>query len=142
MSGNFYWFIPPCSPSPTAKYFYLFSWPSVLLSCLLPYLILTLYSLSHRSITFSMSSVIFLFSLLSGIEAFTLWLSFLLSVIWSVRCTVGILSFWANIHLSMNLFHPSTMGVSGNCVIRFGDKFSYCLTEPDLILIESHHHSF
>jgi hypothetical protein len=46
--------------------------------------------------------VIILLPLLSGIEASTLWPSFLLSIIWSVSCSVDILCFWANIHLSVS----------------------------------------
>jgi hypothetical protein len=46
--------------------------------------------------------MIILFPHLSGTEASTLWPSFLLSFIWSVSYIVGILSFWANIHLSVS----------------------------------------
>jgi hypothetical protein len=40
-----------------------------------------------------------LLTLLSKIEAPSLWSSFLLSFIWFVSCILGILSLWANIHL-------------------------------------------
>jgi hypothetical protein len=43
-----------------------------------------------------------LFSLLRRTEASTFWSSFFLSFIWSVNC---ILSFWANIHLSVSIYH-------------------------------------
>jgi len=38
-------------------------------------------------------------------ETFTLWSSNFLSFMWSVHCILGILSFWANIHLSMSAYH-------------------------------------
>jgi hypothetical protein len=46
--------------------------------------------------------IIILFPLLSRTEASTLWSSFFLSFIWSVCCIVCILSFWANIYLSVS----------------------------------------
>jgi len=48
---------------------------------------------------FPLSQVIILFLLLS-VEASVLWSSFL-SFIWSVSCIMGIMSFWANIYLSV-----------------------------------------
>ena len=33
------------------------------------------------------------------------WSSFLLSFMWSVKCILGILSFWANIHLPVSAYH-------------------------------------
>jgi hypothetical protein len=35
----------------------------------------------------------------------TLWSSFFLSFRWSVNCILGILHFWANIHLSVSAYH-------------------------------------
>jgi hypothetical protein len=46
-----------------------------------------------------------LFPLLRRIEVSTLWSSFFLSFIWSVNCVLGIPSFWANIHLSVSVYH-------------------------------------
>ena len=46
-----------------------------------------------------------LFPLLRRIEVSTLWSSFFLSFMWSVNCILGILSFWANIHLSVSVYH-------------------------------------
>ena len=47
-----------------------------------------------------------LLPLLRRIKALTLWSSFpLLSFMWSVNCILGILSFWANIHLSVSAYH-------------------------------------
>jgi hypothetical protein len=37
----------------------------------------------------------------------TLWSSFFLSFMWSVNCILGILNFWANIHLSVSAYHVS-----------------------------------
>jgi hypothetical protein len=45
-----------------------------------------------------------LFPLLRSTEASKLWSSFL-SFIWSDNCTLGILIFWANIHLSVSAYH-------------------------------------
>jgi hypothetical protein len=53
--------------------------------------------------------VIILFPLLSRIEASTLWSSFFMSFIWSVRCILGILSFMPNIHLSVNTYHACSL---------------------------------
>jgi hypothetical protein len=48
--------------------------------------------------------MIILLHLLSSTEALTLWSSFF-SFIWSVNCILGILNFWANIHLSVSTYH-------------------------------------
>jgi hypothetical protein len=89
---------------PTAIYFYSFTWPSELLSCLFPYLALPpFFPLSPFTIwdtSLPQPSVIISLPLLSMFEASTLWPSFLLYFIWSFSCIMGILSFWANIHLS------------------------------------------
>ena len=44
-----------------------------------------------------------LFPLLRRTEISTVWSSFFLSFMWSVNCILGILNFWANIHLSVNM---------------------------------------
>jgi hypothetical protein len=46
-----------------------------------------------------------LFLLLRRTEALILWSSFFLSFMWYVNCILGILSFWANIHLSVSVYH-------------------------------------
>jgi hypothetical protein len=46
-----------------------------------------------------------LFSLLRRTEASTLWSSLFLSFMWSVNCILGIPSFWASTHLSVNAYH-------------------------------------
>ena len=46
-----------------------------------------------------------LFPLLGRTKAITIWPSFFLSFMWSVNCIWGILSFWANIHLSLSAYH-------------------------------------
>jgi hypothetical protein len=54
---------------------------------------------------YSQFPMIILLPLLSRIEAYTLWSSLFLSFMWSVSCSMGILSFWANIHLSVSTYH-------------------------------------
>jgi hypothetical protein len=46
-----------------------------------------------------------LFPLLRGIEVSTLWSSFFLSFMCFANCILGILSFWANIHLSVSVYY-------------------------------------
>jgi hypothetical protein len=46
-----------------------------------------------------------LFPLLRRIEVSTLWSSFFLSFMCFANCILGILSFWANIHLSVSAYH-------------------------------------
>jgi hypothetical protein len=46
-----------------------------------------------------------LLPLLRRTEVSILWSSFFLSFIWSVNCILGILSFWATIHLSVRVYH-------------------------------------
>jgi hypothetical protein len=55
--------------------------------------------------------VIILFHILSRIEVSTLGPSVLLSFIWSVSCVLGILNFWANIHLLVNMYHLHPLGL-------------------------------
>ncbi|EDL08860.1 mCG147268 [Mus musculus] len=43
--------------------------------------------------------------LLRRMGAPTLWCSFFLSFMWSVKCILRIWSFWANIHLSVSGYH-------------------------------------
>jgi hypothetical protein len=45
------------------------------------------------------------FHLLRRIEVLTLWSSFFLSFICFANCILGIISFWANIHLSVSTYH-------------------------------------
>jgi hypothetical protein len=49
-----------------------------------------------------------LFPLLRRPEASTLWTSFFFSFMCFVNCILGILNFWANIHLSMGVYHVSS----------------------------------
>ena len=44
-------------------------------------------------------------SLLKRTKTSSLWSSFFLSFKWSVNCILGILHFWANIHLSVSAYH-------------------------------------
>jgi hypothetical protein len=46
-----------------------------------------------------------LFPLLRKVKVSTLWSSFFLSFMCFVNCILGILSFWANIHLSVSAYH-------------------------------------
>ena len=46
-----------------------------------------------------------LFPLLRRIEVSTLWSSFFLSFMYFTNCILGILSFWVNIHLSVNIMN-------------------------------------
>jgi hypothetical protein len=57
---------------------------------------------NFASITPSMG---ILFPLLRRIEVSTLWSSFFLSFMCFANCILGILSFWANIHLSVSAHH-------------------------------------
>jgi len=59
-----------------------------------------LHSPPHFVSVFPLLSI--LFSLLRRTEASTLWSSFFVSFIWSVNCILDILSFGANIHLSVS----------------------------------------
>jgi hypothetical protein len=45
------------------------------------------------------------FPLLRRTNVSTRWSSFFLSFMWSVKCILGILSFWANIQLSVSEYH-------------------------------------
>jgi hypothetical protein len=45
-----------------------------------------------------------IFPLPRRIEVATLWSSFFLSFMWSTNCILGILNFWANIHL-VSVYH-------------------------------------
>ena len=46
-----------------------------------------------------------LFPFLRRTKVSTHWSSFFLSFIWSVNCILGVLSFWANIHLSVSAYY-------------------------------------
>ena len=69
------------------------TWSCLHLSLLLP--------LSYPGPSLSMPPMIILFPFLSGIEISTLGPFFLLSFLCLVSCIMSILSFWANIHLSV-----------------------------------------
>jgi hypothetical protein len=58
------------------------------------------------SVTPSMSV---LFPILRSDEVSTLWSSFFLSFMCFANCILGILSFWANIHLSVSAYHMSSL---------------------------------
>jgi hypothetical protein len=49
-----------------------------------------------------------LFPILRRGEVSTFWSSFFLSFMCFANCMLGILSFWANIHLSVNAYHVSS----------------------------------
>ena len=57
---------------------------------------------NYVSVTPSMG---ILFCLLRRIQVSTLWYSFFLSFMCFANCILGILSFWANIHLSVSAYH-------------------------------------
>jgi hypothetical protein len=54
------------------------------------------------SVTLSMG---ILFPILRWIKVSTLWSSFFLSFMCFINCILGILSLWANIHLSVSVYH-------------------------------------
>jgi hypothetical protein len=56
------------------------------------------------SVTHSMG---ILFPILRRKEVSTLWSSFFLSFMCYANCILGILSFWANIHLPLSAYHVS-----------------------------------
>ena len=62
----------------------------------------SVFALHFVSVT---PSMVILFPLLRRIEVSTLWSSFFLSFMWFVNCILGILSFWANIHLSVSAYY-------------------------------------
>jgi hypothetical protein len=66
----------------------------------------SLSALNFVSVTPSMG---ILFLLLRRIEVSTLWSSFL-SFMCFANCILGSLSFWANIHLSLNAFNVWSFG--------------------------------
>jgi hypothetical protein len=49
-----------------------------------------------------------LFPILRRNEVSTLWYSFFLSFMCFANCILGILSFWAKIHLSVSAYHMSS----------------------------------
>jgi hypothetical protein len=59
-------------------------------------------ALNFVSVTPSMA---ILFPILRRIEVSTLWSYFLLSFLYFANCILGILSFCANIHLSVSAYH-------------------------------------
>ena len=101
-------------PLHVAEYFW-FSRPSVFISCLPPYWssfpLFPPVSHSHSRPSHLLAPVLILFSQLSGTEASTLVLSFLLTFIWHVSCVMGILNFLVNVHLSMSAYHVYPFGL-------------------------------
>jgi hypothetical protein len=79
-----------------------------------------------------------LFPILQRHKLSTLWSSFFLSFMCFTTCVLGILSFWANIHLSMSAYHlcPFVIGLpySGwyhpDSSICLWNSWIHCLTEP------------
>jgi hypothetical protein len=57
------------------------------------------------SVTHSMG---ILFPILRRNEVSTLWSSFFLSLMCFANCILGILSFWANVHISVSAYHVSS----------------------------------
>jgi hypothetical protein len=51
---------------------------------------------------------VFVFPILRRGKVSTLWSSFFLSFMYFANCILGILSFWANIHLSVSAYHVSS----------------------------------
>ena len=74
----------------------------------------SLFNLPFSSPTYDSPSLwlqeLFCSPLLSGIKASTLWTSLLLKFIWSMSCSMGILSFWNNINLSVSTYHVCPFG--------------------------------
>jgi hypothetical protein len=66
-------------------------------------------SVSASHIVSVISSMGILFPLLRRIEICTFWSSFFLSFMCSANCILGILSFWANIHLSVSAYHVCSL---------------------------------
>jgi hypothetical protein len=62
-------------------------------------------SVSAPHFVYVFPSVSILFPLLRKTESFILWSSFFLSFMCFTNGILGILSFWANIHLSMSAYH-------------------------------------
>jgi hypothetical protein len=55
------------------------------------------------------------FPLLRRTEVSTVWFSFFLTFMWSVNCILGILSFWANIHLSVSAYPVCYFVIAASC---------------------------
>lgn len=66
-------------------------------------------SISLPGLSLPLPPVIVLFPVLCRIQASTLWSSCFLSSIWFVGCIVGILTFGANIHLSVSTYHVCSL---------------------------------
>jgi hypothetical protein len=66
--------------------------------------------------------LIILFPLLSRTEVSTLWSSFLLSYIWSIKCIMDIPCSLPNIHLSVSTYH-----VVGLCTDRLVSSWAEML---------------
>ena len=113
-------------PTPIAIYCCSFSWPSVHLLHLLPYLILPLCFDSPLfflpSSSYPLLPLIILFPLLSRTEAFTLWSSFLLSFMWSMSCIVSVPPSLPNIHLSVSTYEFSRLRILFISVPHFKNR--------------------
>jgi hypothetical protein len=67
-----------------------------------------------------------LLHLLKRTKASTIWSTFF-SVMWSVNYILGILSFWANIQLSVSAYHVWVLGFFCVCVIGLPHSGWYVL---------------
>ena len=67
-----------------------------------------LYSVSAPNFVSVIPSMGTLFLILRRDEVSILWSSFFLSFMCFVNCILSILSFWANIHLSVSTYHVSS----------------------------------
>jgi hypothetical protein len=68
-----------------------------------------------------------LFPLLRRIKVSTLWSSFFLSFMGSANCILGILGFWANIHLSVSTYHVYSFVIGLPHSRRYPPDPSICL---------------
>jgi hypothetical protein len=65
-------------------------------------------SISSPNIVFISPYMGILFPLLRRIQVSTLWYSFFLSFMCFANCILAILSFWANIHLTVSAYNVSS----------------------------------
>ena len=71
---------------------------------------------SSPNFVFISPQMVVLIHLLRKIKVSTLWSSFFLSFMLSVNCIMGILSFWANIHLSWSTYHVCSFVIGLLCL--------------------------
>jgi hypothetical protein len=69
---------------------------------------MVLPSVSAPNFVFVTPSMGILFPILRRDEVSTLWSSFFLGFMCFANCILGILGFWANIHLSVSAYHVSS----------------------------------